>query len=280
MRLRGRDITYGGRTLVMGVINVTPDSFSGDGVGGDAVAALDQARRFVAEGADWLDVGGESTRPGAEPVGGQAEMDRVVPAIEAIVGSLDVPVGIDTRHADVAAAALAAGAHLVNDVTGLTHDPALAEVVARAGCPVVLQHIQGTPQTMQQAPRYEDVVEEVRRGLADRIEAAQSAGIAREQILIDPGIGFGKTVDHNLRLIRRLGELRMLGAPILVGVSRKSFIGRVLGLEVGDRLEGTAAAVAVSIAHGADVVRVHDVREMVRVARMCDALVRGTWAGG
>ncbi|NUQ00408.1 MAG: dihydropteroate synthase [Armatimonadetes bacterium] len=278
MELAGRNLRFGERTYVMGVINLTPDSFSGDGLRGDAAAALQQARRFVAEGADILDIGGESTRPGAAEVGGQAEIDRVAPAISAIAAELEVPISIDTRHADVAAAALAAGATMVNDVTGLQGDPAMAGVVAKAGVPVVLQHIQGTPQNMQQNPEYEDVVEDVWAGLRERLRLAEAAGIAREQCIIDPGIGFGKKLEHNLRLFRRLGELRTLGCPILVGPSRKSFIGRLLGTEAQHGIEGTAAAVAICIAHGADLVRVHDVGAMVRVVKVADALVRGRLA--
>lgn len=280
MRLAGQEWRFGDHTVVLGVLNLTPDSFSGDGLAGQVEAAVRQAVAFVADGAEWLDVGGESTRPGAEVVGGQREIDRVCPVIDALRRELEVPLSIDTRWADVAAAALGAGADMVNDVTGLTGDPGLAAVVARAGVPVVLQHIQGTPQTMQQAPTYEDVVEEVAAGLAERLALAEAAGIAREQCLVDPGLGFGKTVTHNLRLLRRLGELRRLGRPILVGPSRKSFLGAVLDRPVTERLEGTAAAVAVAIAQGADVVRVHDVRAMALVARATDAIVRGSWRRG
>lgn len=265
----------GGHTRVMGVLNVTPDSFSGDGLAGRLDAAAAQARQFAADGADLLDIGGESTRPGAAEVTLEEELERVIPVIQAVAAEVDLPLSIDTRRAAVAEAALAAGASLVNDVSGLTHDPAMAGVVAQAGCPVVLQHSQGTPQTMQRNPTYEDVVEDVRQALAARLEFAVQAGIERSRCIVDPGIGFGKTTVHNLRLLRRLGELRQLGCPILVGPSRKRFIGEVLGVEVDDRLEGTAAAVALCIANGADLVRVHDVRSMVRIARLSDAIVRG-----
>jgi dihydropteroate synthase len=275
MHLAGREHTWGSRTLVMGIINVTPDSFSGDGLGGDVAAALAQGRRFVAEGADWLDVGGESTRPGAVAVSPGAERARVVPVIAALKAELAVPVAVDTRRAEVAAAALAAGADLVNDVSGLAHDPAMAATVAAAGVPVVVQHMRGTPQTMASLAVYDDVVREVLAELRERLALAARAGIAREQVLVDPGLGFAKTTAHNLELLRRLSELRVLGAPLLVGPSRKRFIGEVLGVEVDDRLEGTAAAVALAIAGGADVVRVHDVRAMARVARLTDAVVRG-----
>lgn len=279
MHVAGREIRFGERTWVMGVLNVTPDSFSGDGLAGSMEAAVERGRRIEAEGADWIDVGGESTRPGAAPVDPKTERDRVVPVIAALARVVSIPISIDTRRAEVAEAALAAGAAIVNDVSGLTHDPDMAGLVATTGVPVVLQHMLGTPATMQDDPRYEDVVEDVSAALAARLDHAERAGIRREQCLVDPGIGFGKTTAHNLRLLRRLGELRKLGAPILVGPSRKRFIGEVLGVGVDDRLEGTAATVALCVAGGADVVRVHDVRFMVRVARMADAIVRGTRGG-
>ncbi|MCC7493740.1 MAG: dihydropteroate synthase [Fimbriimonadaceae bacterium] len=272
MILAGQPVQFGQRTLVMGILNLTPDSFAGDGLAGDVTAAVAQARQFVADGADLLDLGGESTRPGAAEVTVDQELARVVPVLRAVRQAVDVPLSVDTRRAAVAAAALQAGADLVNDVTGLTGDPAMAGVVAAAGVPVVLQHIQGTPQTMQADPRYEDVVEDVRRGLAERLALAAAAGIAREQCLLDPGIGFGKRLEHNLRLLRRLGELQTLGCPLLVGPSRKSFLGQILDLPVHERLEGTAAAVAWCVAQGVAVVRVHDVRAMVRVVRVCDAI--------
>lgn len=275
MRLAGRALVFGERTLVMAVLNCTPDSFSGDGLGDNVDAAVAQAQRFLDEGADLLDIGGESTRPGAQPVGGQAEIDRVCPVIEAIRQVSAVPISIDTRHAVVAEAALLAGANLVNDVSGLTFDPRMADVLAGFDVPVVVQHAQGTPETMQDDPRYEDVVEDVIAGLRRRLRFAVNHGIARERCIVDPGLGFGKTLAHNLRLLRRLSELRRLGRPILVGTSRKRFIGTILQAEVDDRLEGTAATVALAIANGADIVRVHDVRAMGRVARMADAVVRG-----
>jgi len=274
MILAGQPVRFGHRTYVMGVVNLTPDSFSGDGLGTDLRAAVAQALRFAAEGADWLDVGGESTRPGAAPVTREEETARVVPVIKALRDQVSLPLSIDTRHAAVAQAALAAGAHLVNDVTGLMGDPEMAGVVAAAGVPVVLQHIQGTPQTMQDDPVYEDVVEDVIAGLRQRLDLAAEAGIELSQCLVDPGIGFGKRLEHNLRLLRRLRELTVLGRPLLVGVSRKRFIGDILGVPVDQRVHGTAAAVAVAIANGADVVRVHDVKVMAEVVRMTDAIVR------
>jgi len=274
MIINGQTYSFGQRTYLMGVINVTPDSFSGDGLAGDAEAALRQAQRFVEEGADFLDVGGESSRPGAEPVSVEEEIRRVLPTIERLAAHQLGPISIDTYHAATARAALEAGAHLVNDISGLRGDPGMAGVVAEFGVPVVLMHIQGTPRTMQQNPTYGDVVADIKAALAGSIARAEEAGVSREQILIDPGIGFGKTVAHNLEILRRLAEFKALGCPILVGTSRKSFLGHLLGLPVDQRLEGTAASVAVAIAHGADVVRVHDVREMARVVRVADAIVR------
>jgi len=259
----------------MGVINVTPDSFSGDGLGPDVEAAVAQGERFAAQGVDILDIGGESTRPGAEPVPVEEEIARVVPVIEQLAKRVRVPLSIDTYHAATARAALEAGAHLVNDITGLRGDPKMAAVVAQFDVPVVIMHIQGTPRTMQQNPTYEDVIADIRRYWEEGIDLAVRAGINPEKIIVDPGIGFGKTVGHNLEILRRLRELTALGRPILVGTSRKSFIGKVLDLPVDQRLEGTAASVALAIANGADLVRVHDIPAMIRVARMADAIVRG-----
>lgn len=257
----------------MGVMNVTPDSFSGDGLGTDVEEAIEQAMRFQAEGADIIDVGGESTRPasiyaGAVPVTANEEVGRVIPVIEALVPVLEVPISIDTYKADVAKAALKAGASMINDVWGFRRDPEMARVAADAGVPVVLMH-------NQRHTRYDDVVPDVIRELGRMAESAMATGVARENIIVDPGIGFGKTAEHNLEILRRLDEFRWLNAPILVGMSRKSTIGYVLDVPVDDRLEGTAATVALSVAYGADIVRVHDVKEMARVARMSDAVVRG-----
>jgi dihydropteroate synthase len=266
---------WGARTYVMGIVNVTPDSFSGDGLyqdGGDVAAAVAQARAFEAAGADLIDVGGESTRPGHEPVDEEIERARIVPAIQAIAGAVSIPISVDTYKAAVAAAALEAGARIVNDVWALAADPAMAGLVARAGVPVVLMH-------NQEGTAYRDLVPEVIGALVARVRVAEEAGIARSRIVVDPGIGFGKTGAHNLELIDRLGEFRVLRLPILLGASRKRFIGRILGDDGDDappeeRLEGTAAAVAVGIAHGADVVRVHDVAAIVKVARVADAITR------
>ena len=268
----------GRRTYVMGIVNMTPDSFSGDGLAPDepAVArAVARAQQMCADGADIIDVGGESTRPGAEPVDADEQTRRVVPLIRELA-ALGIPVSVDTRSARVAEAAIAVGAVLVNDVTALTGDPDMRRVCGQAGVAVCLMHMRGDPVSMQANPTYEtDVVLEVAEFLERQVEVACAAGVDPGAILVDPGIGFGKTVDHNLELLQRLDELRTLTAqPVLVGTSRKSVIGQVLGLPVDDRLEGTAATVACAIARGADMVRVHDVREMTRVCRMTDAVLR------
>jgi dihydropteroate synthase len=282
VRCGSRVFRIGERTYIMGILNVTPDSFSGDGLLAQAGErevvdlAVARAREMVAGGADLLDVGGESSRPGSDPVPLEEELRRVIPVIERLSKEVDVPLSIDTCKAEVARQAIAAGASMVNDISALRFDPEMAPVVARAGVPVVLMHMKGTPKTMQQDPHYDDVVAEVIAFLQERIAFAVGAGIGRDQIIVDPGFGFGKTVQHNLEILRRLGEMRVLGRPILIGTSRKSTIGKVLGdLPVEERLEGTAATVALAIAAGADFVRVHDVRPMARVARMADAIVRG-----
>jgi dihydropteroate synthase len=269
------ELPLGRRTLVMGIINTTPDSFSGDGLGDDVQAAVAQGKRFAEEGADLLDVGGQSTRPGSEEVGDEVELGRVLPVIDRLAGEIGIPVSVDTSSPVVAAAALDAGAGMVNDVCAL-RAPGMLELAAARGVPVCLMHMLATPRTMQQAPQYDDVVTDIHRFLADRAAACLAAGVSAERILVDPGIGFGKTVNHNLTILRRLREFRSLGYPILIGTSRKSTIGKVLGdLPAHERLEGTAATCACAILNGADVVRVHDVKEMVRVARMTDAVARG-----
>ena len=263
---------WGKRTYVMGIINVTPDSFSGDGLGHDAEAALEQALRFQDEGADIIDVGGESTRPGSTPVTVEEEKRRVIPVIRLLASRLDVPVSVDTYKREVAREALAAGAAIINDVWGLKRDPALADLAAREGAPIVLMH-------NQQGLDYSDLVPEVLASLRSSLRQALEAGVPSENVVLDPGLGFGKRPEYNLELLRRLAELKALGLPLLVGTSRKSTIGLVLDLPVEERLEGTAATVALAIANGADIVRVHDVKAMTRVARMSDAIVRG-WPAG
>jgi len=278
------EFRWGERTYVMGVLNVTPDSFSGDGVGDDIEAALAQARRLAGEGADIIDVGGESTRPGSAPVSVDDEIKRVVPVIERLASEISVPISIDSYKSEVARRALEAGAKMINDQWGLKQDPRLAELAAERGVPLVLMSNQrdkgGYDAKLQRdSADYKDVMVEVTSSLKASIELATNLGVPRENIIIDPGIGFGKTWQQELEIIQRLGELRELGRPILVGPSRKSLIGKVLELPVGDRVEGTAAVVAIAIANGADMVRVHDVRQMAQVCRMSDAIVRREQGG-
>ena len=288
---------WGQRTYVMGIINATPDSFSGDGVAqpGDAgqaeaasaaaiARAVAQAHQFLADGADILDVGGESTRPGSVPVAAAEELARVVPVVRALRAACPAAtISVDTYCAAVAAAALDAGADWVNDVWGLRMDPDMAALVAERGCPVVIMHNRSKPKDVAQEQRlggryvgirYGDLLGDIARELTEQMEIAFAAGVRAEQIILDPGIGFGKTVEQNVELLDRLGELKSLGRPLLIGPSRKSFIGYTLDLPPDDRVEGTAATVAIGIDRGADIVRVHDVRAIARVARMTDRIVR------
>ena len=270
----GRRFVWGERTYLMGVLNVTPDSFSGDGVFDDVVAAVDRALRMESEGADIIDVGGESTRryddrPGALPISVEAELQRIVPVIERLSTVLGIPISVDTYKAEVARRALDAGASLVNDVWGIEANPDMLRVVADHGVPVVLMH-------NRTGHEYGDLVPEIIEGLRRAVDKALEYGVARENIIVDPGIGFGKVAEQSLEIERKLPEFKDLGQPVLVGPSRKSHIGIILGgVPVEERLEGTAAAVALCIAGGADMVRVHDVKEMVRVARVSDAILRG-----
>jgi dihydropteroate synthase len=270
---KGGGFELPGRPLLMGVVNVTPDSFSDGDECTTVAAALDRARRMVAGGADLLDVGGESTRPGAAEVAVEEEIRRVVPVVEALCGELRAPVSIDTRKSEVAERSLAAGAAIVNDVSGLQHDTRMAKVVAAAGCGLVGMHMRGTPATMQGRTDYRDVVAEVRAFLRQMVAQAVAAGVPEENIAVDPGIGFGKTAGQNMEIIRRLGEFAMLGRPLLMGVSRKSFIGKALDIgNPKERMWGTAAAVAICVFRGAHIVRVHDVAEMRQVADMAAAI--------
>lgn len=254
---------------------MTPDSFSDGGLYLDPGRAVERAHRMVEEGADLIDVGGESTRPGSEPVSAEEELRRILPLLRPLVETLPVPISVDTYKADVAAVVLAEGVDLINDISGLGLDPRMAPVVAEAGAGLVLTHIRGTPQTMQAHPEYDDLLGEVREYLRERILLAEAHGVHPQAIAVDPGIGFGKGLEHNLLLLKHLPEFRVLGKPLLVGPSRKSFIGKILDLPVEERLEGTAAAVAVAIWQGAHIIRVHDVRAMVRVARVTDAIRKG-----
>jgi len=259
------------RVAVMGILNVTPDSFSDGGRYFDTERAAARAREMAAEGATIIDIGGESTRPGAEPLSADGELHRVMPVLARLTGE-NMILSIDTSKALVARAALEAGAHIVNDVTALRGDPDMAATVARFGAGLVLMHMLGTPRTMQLDPTYSDVVADISAFFEVRRDQALQAGVSDAQIVFDPGIGFGKTVQHNLEILRRLGEFLNLGRPVLVGPSRKAFIGEILGADVADRVEGTAAAVAAAILAGASIVRVHDVRAMVRVVRLCEAI--------
>jgi len=257
---------------LMGIVNVTPDSFSDGGLYLDPDAAVAHGRELAEAGAEVLDVGGESTRPGAEPVGEEEELRRVVPVIRGLAGSL-ARISVDTSKAAVAAAALDAGAEIVNDVTALRGDPEMASLCAERGATVVLMHMLGEPRTMQEDPRYEDVVADVKAFLAERLDAAVAAGVAEERVWLDPGIGFGKTAAHNLELLRRLGELRELGRPLVVGTSRKSFIGKLDGSAADQRLGGTIASSILAAAEGADVLRVHDVAEMRQALAVAEAIL-------
>ncbi|HLB00874.1 MAG TPA: dihydropteroate synthase [Bacteroidota bacterium] len=259
------------RTHLMGVLNVTPDSFSDGGLYDTHEAAVRRGLELVGEGADFIDVGGESTRPGSVSVSPDEEIRRVVPVIRSLAAGTDIPISVDTSKSEVADAALDAGASIVNDISGFSFDPAMARVAASHGASAVLMHIQGTPATMQEDPVYADLMGEIASRLRDAIAIALGAGV--RQVIVDPGIGFGKTAEHNLEILRRLGELAVLGYPVLVGPSRKAFIGAVLGLPVGERLEGTAGAAAVAVMNGANILRVHDVAPIRKVVRMVDAIL-------
>ncbi len=277
---------WGARTYVMGIINVTPDSFSGDGIWKtrDVIkTALKQAEKFISAGVDILDIGGESTRPGSEPVSIQQEIDRVIPVIEAIRKQREITISVDTSKAVVASSALAAGAKWINDVWGFRADPEIGSVAAKADCKVILMHNRSKPNEIALQERlggmylgadYKNLLEDVKRELLESVQIATRAGVKKEQIILDPGIGFGKTVRQNLDLIDRLGEIRQLGYPVLLGPSRKSFIGYTLDVPPDQRLEGTLAAISVGIVRGVDIIRAHDVLAAIRVAKMTDAIVR------
>lgn len=264
----GEPLVWGKRTYVMGIINLTPDSFSGDGLVGDLESIVRRGLGFQEAGADFLDLGAESTRPGNRPITAQAELERLLPALKALAPKVNIPISVDTYKSKVAQAALAAGAAMVNDVWGLKKDPELAAVAAKAVAPMVLMH-------NQRGVQYQDLLADIFTSLRFSVQAALDAGVAQENIILDPGIGFGKTPDHNLKILGELKKFKDLGHPLLVGTSRKSTIGLVLDRPPDQRLEGTAATVALAIAGGADIVRVHDVEEMVQVCRMTDAVVRG-----
>jgi dihydropteroate synthase len=279
LRLRSRTLILGERTLVMGVLNITPDSFSDGGAYLDSEAAIARALQLEHDGADILDIGGESTRPGATAIAAEEELRRILPVIDVLRDKLRIPMSVDTRRADVAKAALAAGAEILNDVSGLRTDARLGEVARRARAPLILMHMRGTPQTMQHGPFPRDVIRDVMFGLREAVERAKRAGLAKSQILLDPGIGFGKTHEQNFEILSRLPEFARLGCPIVIGTSRKAFLGKAFegpggpSAPPGERLLGTAATVTASVLGGAHIVRVHDVAEMVRVARVADAIL-------
>ena len=263
---------------IMGVVNVTPDSFSDGGRFLAAEDALTQALALVREGAAIVDIGGESTRPGSEPVPAAEELERVLPVIEALADRVGVPISVDTTKAEVARRALAAGASLINDVSALRSDAGMIEVIAEAGCPVCLMHMKGQPKTMQDDPRYDDVVDEVLRFLEERMAFALANGLREDQIMVDPGIGFGKTVEHNLALLRDLHRFTVLGRPVVLGASRKRFLGAILGAEPGERIIGTVVTTVVGLLAGAHVFRVHDVKPNFEALRVAQAVLEGAAA--
>ena len=277
LKLRDGLLTLGERTKIMGILNVTPDSFSDGGRFHNFDSAVAHAEKMAEDGADIIDVGGESTRPGSDPVPVEDEAARVVPVIEHLAKNLSVPISIDTCKAEIARRAVEAGAEIINDISALRFDPRMMDVAREAGCPIVLMHMRQTPKDMQRDPHYDALIPEVISFLRERITSCVEAGIDPEQIIVDPGIGFGKTVEHNLEIIRELDRFRALGRPILIGTSRKSTVGAVLDAEVDERIEGTAATVAVAITRHAHIVRVHDIQEMARVAKMTDAIMGRKW---
>jgi len=279
LHLPSRTLLLGERTLVMGVLNITPDSFSDGGAYLDSQAAVARALELERDGADLLDIGGESTRPGSLPITVQEELRRILPVIEVLRGKLHIPMSVDTRKAEVAEAVLAAGAEMLNDISALRNDPRLAEIARRAGAPMILMHMRGTPRTMQRGPFPRAVIRDVMEGLREALSRARHAGLAKSQLLVDPGIGFGKKHQQNFEILARLPEFARLGCPIVVGTSRKAFIGKAMSqpgepeVTAAERLPGTAATVTASILGGAHIVRVHDVAEMARVVRVADQVL-------
>jgi dihydropteroate synthase len=272
IRCRKQTLTLGKRTYLMGALNVTPDSFSDGGLFFDKEKAIIQGLRMVEEGADIIDVGGESTRPGSKPLGLEEELRRVIPVIESLAKKIDIPISIDTYKSTVARKAIEVGAQIVNDISGLHFDPGLAQVVAKEDIPIILMHIRGTPETMQKDVHYDSLFSEIFQYLGDSIQRAESAGLDPQQIIIDPGIGFGKTLEDNLLIIKNLFEFRILGKPILLGTSRKSFIGKILNADVTDRLEGTLSSIAIEVLNGAHIIRCHDVLQAKKAIAVADAI--------
>jgi dihydropteroate synthase len=273
--LRYRNLALGDRTIVVGVLNVTPDSFSDGGEHFDVDKAVDHALKMESDGADIIEIGGESTRPGSERVSVSDELARIIPVLEKLKGKLGIPVAVDTYKSQVARAAIESGADIINDISSLRFDPAIADVIAETGSPLVLMHMRGEPATMQKIEPSLDIFADIESDLKEAIILAESRGVRREQIIIDPGIGFGKTLEQNLAIINHLERFNDFDLPLMVGTSRKSFIGRITGRAADERLFGTAASVTASIMRGAHMVRVHDVREIVEVARITDAIMAG-----
>ncbi len=272
IRCRKRTFTLGKQTLLMGVLNVTPDSFSDGGIFFDKEKAIARGLKMVEEGADFIDIGGESTRPGSKPLGLDEELRRVIPIIEFLAKEVDVPISIDTYKSAVAKKAIEAGAQIINDISGLHLDPSLSQVAAKEDVPLVLMHIRGNPETMQKNIHYESLFSEIIQYLKDSIQRAESAGVDPEQIIIDPGIGFGKTVEDNLLILKNLKEFKILGKPLLLGTSRKSFIGKILNADVTERLEGTLSTIVVGVLNGAHIIRCHDVIQAKRAIAIADAV--------
>ena len=272
IRCRKRTFTLGERTLLMGILNITPDSFSDGGLYFNKEKAIAHGLRIVEEGADLIDIGGESTKPGSKPLSLEEELSRVIPVIESLVKEVDIPISIDTYKSKVAQKAMEAGAEIINDISGLNFDPDLAKVAAKRNAPLILMHIRGTPETMQKDVHYDSLFSEILQCLKDSIQKAENAGLDNEQIIIDPGIGFGKTLEDNLLIIKNLSEFRVLGKPILLGTSRKSFIGKILNTEVEDRLEGTLSSIAIGVLNGAHIIRCHDVLQAKKAIAIADAI--------
>jgi dihydropteroate synthase len=275
LRLPSRTLALGDRTLIMGVLNVTPDSFSDGGHFFDTDAAVARALEIEREGADIIDIGGESTRPGSAGVSAEEELRRILPVLERLRGRIRIPISVDTSKSEVAEAAIAAGAEIINDVTGLRNDPRIADVARRKKLPLILMHMRGEPRTMQEQPFARNATQDVKQGLRQAAAAAQRAGVAKRQIVLDPGLGFGKSYAQNFELVERMDELAALGYPLVIGASRKSFVGRALGGAPKDqRAWGTAALITATILGGAHIVRVHDVAQMAQVARVADEILR------
>ena len=272
LRCRRRTFSLGERTLLMGVLNITPDSFSDGGLFSDKDKAIAHGLKMAEEGADIIDIGGESTRPGSKPLGLEEELSRVLPVIEVLSRECDVPISIDTYKSEVASRAIEAGAEIINDISGLRFDPELASVAAKADTPIILMHIRGTPETMQKDVHYDSLFSEIIVYLKESIRRAESAGVDPEQIVVDPGIGFGKTLEDNLLIIKHLPEFRILGKPILLGTSRKTFIGKILGAGPDQRLEGTLSSIAIGVLNGAHIIRSHDVLQAKRATAVADAI--------